>query len=111
MWAVSARPPSKSKPKNIGVPPAFHRGILPGVRFLRRCTYPLAALLALVCPRPDPADWPRWRLPWRAMIRRRRRIFPDDVGPEIPDRMLSEPERAARQTRRTVLIRRPQQPV
>ncbi len=50
--------------------------------------------------------WLRWplpcaavRLPWRRSVRRRRRVFPEDVpGPWVSDRELRTAERVARET-------------
>ena len=51
----------------------------------------------LLFPSTDPRDAPTVRLPWRYRVRRRRRVFPEDVpGSWVSDRELTTEERVAR---------------
>ena len=69
----------------------------------RSACYALASVVDLVLPSTDPRDAPTVRLPWRRRVRRRRRVFPEDVpGPWVSDRELTTAERVARETGETV---------
>ena len=61
--------------------------------------YAHACLVDLIFPTTDPKDAPTLRLPWRQHVRRRRRVFPEDVpGRWVSDRELTLAERLARET-------------
>jgi hypothetical protein len=61
----------------------------------RYACYALASVVDLLFPSADPRDAPTVRLPWRYRVRRRRRVFPEDVpGPWVSDRQLTTAERA-----------------
>ncbi len=65
----------------------------------RYACYALASVVDLVLPSTDPRDAPTVRLPWRRSVRRRRRVFPEDVpGAWVSDRELTAAERGARET-------------
>ena len=65
----------------------------------RYVCYAVACLVDLIFPSTDPRDAPTLRLPWRRRVRRRRRVFPEDVpGRWVSDRELTTAERVARET-------------
>ncbi len=65
----------------------------------RYACHALVSVVDLVFPSTDPRDAPTVRLPWRRSVRRRRRVFPEDVpGPWVSDRELTTAERLARET-------------
>ena len=69
----------------------------------RYACYALASVVDLIVRSTDPRDAPTVRLPWCRSVRRRRRVFPEDVpGRWINDRELRTAERVARDTREAV---------
>ncbi len=69
----------------------------------RYACYALASVVDLILPSTDPRDAPTVRLPWRRSVRRRRRVFPEDVpGLWVSDRELRAAERVARDTGKAV---------
>ena len=72
---------------------------MPRNRLRRHACYALARLMDLAFPCIDPRDAPTVRLPWRYRVRRRRRVFPEDVpGAWVSDRELTTAERLARES-------------
>ncbi len=60
----------------------------------RYACYTVARLVDLLFPCTDPRDAPTVRLHWRYRVRRRRRVFPEDVPSGwVSDRQLTTAER------------------